>query len=390
MASTNPPEYSTEEQLFKETLESQLTAFPTWNHSPEEIKIFVESILNEAIEKAEKSGLRGVNSLGDEKIKNKEFLEKRLKAGLTKEDILGWWNRPYVWILMEWESSRWLIQNTIEMFVSKKGLTQEEAIKRTRKFYPNWGDPEKSQEPYLKDDANIYPEFLKRYEAWRLQYSIKQEEEIKNNYSTCNAMIRDLVKKGQMNPAEHEEEKPDSSTTTEKLSWDEFKLQVEEILKVEKRLNTTMHEQGIIAMGDFWENFGKIQAGIEERKIRVLLDTLYLKRSYPEYGSRYYTWKGLRSISYLLGVVFLFFLPPLGIALLILGFIFSGLSIKVGEKFTAKIVRSVIDKPNSGGMANLVVTYMSGTVGLSGKHGPTFWPLYPSCVFSDKKKFMPR
>jgi len=198
MTSTNSPQYSLEEQEFKKFLESQVATIPTRAHSAEKINFLVESTLDEAIEKAEKLGLRGVNNLGDRKIKNKEFLEKRLKAGLTKEDILGWWNRPYVWMLVEWKMSQWLRQNSIEMGVSERGLTEEEAIKRTRKFYPYWGDPEKFQEPYLNDDANIYPEFLKRYEAWRLQYSLMQEEEIKNNYSTCNAMIRDLIKKGAM------------------------------------------------------------------------------------------------------------------------------------------------------------------------------------------------
>lgn len=206
MTSTNSPIYTSEEQLFEETLESQVATILSWAHSPEKIKILVESTLNEAIEKAEKTALRGVNNLGDRKIKNKEFLEKRLKAGLTREDILGWWNRPYVWMLVEWKMSQWLRQDSIERVISERGLTQEEAIERTRKFYPYWGDPEKSQEPYLHDDANIYPEFLKRYEAWRLKYSLKQEEEIKNNYSTCNAMIRDLVKKKAMNSTEHEEE----------------------------------------------------------------------------------------------------------------------------------------------------------------------------------------
>jgi hypothetical protein len=381
MTSTNPPEYSTEEQLFKETLESQLTVYPTWSHSPEEIKILVESILNEAIEKAEKLGLRGVNNLGDEKIKNKEFLEKRLKAGLTKEDILGWWNRPYVWILMEWESSRWLIQNTIEMFVSKKGLIQEEAIKRTRKFYPNWGDPEKSQEPYLKDDANIYPEFLKRYEAWRLQYPIKQEEEIKNNYSTCNAMIRDLVKKGQLNPAEHEEEKSDSSTTIEKTPLIDFRLQVME------RIKSPLTERGMIAIDDFWTHFEKIQAGFENGEISVLIDPMWLSANHPEYGRPYFAW--MTYIIYTLGIILLFLIPPIGIAILCLGFIYSIQGKRGGRDFTKKIVRGVIEKPSSGGMADLAANYISLTLGLSSNRGYSKWPIYPSCVFLGGKEFMP-
>jgi hypothetical protein len=119
MTSTNPPEYSLEEIILKETLVSKFTSITLRSYFPDKIETLIEKMFNDAIQEAEKIGLRGISNLGDEKIKNKEFLDKRIKAGLTKEDILWWWNRPYVWLLVEEKMNQWLRQDDIERGVSE-------------------------------------------------------------------------------------------------------------------------------------------------------------------------------------------------------------------------------------------------------------------------------
>ena len=47
--------------------------------------------------------MRGVSNFGDMKIKEKGVFEKKSKAGLSREDFLKYWNRPWVWIAVEEE-----------------------------------------------------------------------------------------------------------------------------------------------------------------------------------------------------------------------------------------------------------------------------------------------
>ena len=122
-----------------------------------------KQILDEAIKKAEKAGLRGVKTLGDKAIENEEFLNKRLKTGLTKDDVLKFLNRDYVWIVTEnmlAEANRF----TIYLSLIENGEDSEEAVKILRKTFIYLDDPEKSHQNYQGEDSDIYPEFTLRHE----------------------------------------------------------------------------------------------------------------------------------------------------------------------------------------------------------------------------------
>ena len=156
-----------------------------------------KQILDEAIKKAEKAGLRGVKTLGDKAIENEEFLNKRLKTGLTKDDVLKFLNRDYVWIVTEnmlAEANRL----TIYLSLIENGEDSEEAVKILRKFFIYLDDPEKSHQNYQGEDSDIYPEFTLRHENWRSRISSEEESELANQYSTYNAMVRDLINKGRI------------------------------------------------------------------------------------------------------------------------------------------------------------------------------------------------
>ena len=156
-----------------------------------------KQILDEAIKKAEKAGLRGVKTLGDKAIENEEFLNKRLKTGLTKDDVLKFLNRDYVWIVTEnmlAEANRF----TIYLSLIENGEDSEEAVKILRKTFIYLDDPEKSHQNYQGEDSDIYPEFTLRHENWRSRISSEEESELANQYSTYNAMVRDLINKGRI------------------------------------------------------------------------------------------------------------------------------------------------------------------------------------------------
>ena len=44
----------------------------------------------------------------------------------------------------------------------------------------------------------VFQEFQIRYEKWRVQYSVPEERKMMEKYSTCNAMVRDLIAKGEL------------------------------------------------------------------------------------------------------------------------------------------------------------------------------------------------
>lgn len=160
-----------------------------------EVESAAKQLLDEAIKKADKAGLRGVKTIGNNAIKDGQFLNKRLKAGLTKDDVLKFLNRDYVWIVAEnmlTDRYRFLIF----MALTEDGKSGEDAVKILRKTFAYFGDPEKSHQNYQGEDADIYPEFALRHENWRSQISPAEEQNLANQYSTYNAMVRDLIRKG--------------------------------------------------------------------------------------------------------------------------------------------------------------------------------------------------
>lgn len=156
-----------------------------------------KKFLDEAIKEAGDKGLRDACDLGDIKIKDEVFLKKRLKAGLQVEDIQNFWNHSYLSLLIEDK-----IQNLIRFMsynqLIKEGLDSEKAILKLRKSFIYFGDPEKSHVNFQKEDADIYVEFRTRHEKWRRTISIEEEQKKAQEYQTYNAMIRDLIRKGEM------------------------------------------------------------------------------------------------------------------------------------------------------------------------------------------------
>jgi hypothetical protein len=160
-----------------------------------------ESICKEVLEKsiklAEKNGMRGVSNFGDLKITEEEAFAKKEQAGLSRQDFLVFWNRYWVLVAVEMEVAN-LIRFKSYNNTCQSGLSSKDATLETRKRFIYYGDPENSPPNFQGQDADIYPEFKIRYEKWRVQYSVQEEHEMMMKYSTCNAMVRDLISKGDL------------------------------------------------------------------------------------------------------------------------------------------------------------------------------------------------
>ena len=167
-----------------------------FNGTPQnEVESTAKQILDEAIKTADKAGRRGFKTMGDNAIKDERFLNKRLKAGLTKDDVLKFLNRDYVWLVVESRLAD-IHRFSIYMTLTKDGKSPDEAVRILRKTFIYCDDPEKSHPNYQGEDADIYPEFTLRHENWRSQISPIEEQNLANRYSTYNAMVRDLIRKG--------------------------------------------------------------------------------------------------------------------------------------------------------------------------------------------------
>jgi hypothetical protein len=184
--------YTDDERQYLEHIQAAILANGV---TRDEAMSLAREILDTAIERAKKADLRGVKTLGDKAIRDERFIQKRLSTGLSKDDILRHLNRDYVMIVAE------LMLIDAHRFSIFKALTGEgespaNAIRSLRKTFLYCDDPEKSHQDYQGEDADIYPEFTLRYEKWRSQISQSEVQELAGRYSTYNAMVRDLIRKG--------------------------------------------------------------------------------------------------------------------------------------------------------------------------------------------------
>lgn len=135
---------------------------------------------------------------GDEYLAREQFTEPRLRAGLTTEDIRAHWNRPLLMLFSAvkvQELINALVVNTFE----SQGKTAREGGLHYKKNFPRYGDPakwnpiEKFNEGLAEADADIYPEFSTRVDAWRATKDEAALAALVAEHGTLNAVIRRMV-----------------------------------------------------------------------------------------------------------------------------------------------------------------------------------------------------
>ncbi|MFC1513104.1 hypothetical protein ACFL5J_01505 [Thermodesulfobacteriota bacterium] len=184
--------YNEDEKRYLEYIKNSLAQSSI---QQDDVENTAKQILDSAIKKATDAELRGIKILGNKVIQDKNFVEERLKVGLTEDDILRFYNRDYVFIIAEnlmIDAYRFSIFTTLV----EDGKSDKEAVRFLRKTFLYLDYPNQSHPDYQGDDADIYPEFTFRHEKWRERISLTEEREMASRYSTYNAMVRDLIRKG--------------------------------------------------------------------------------------------------------------------------------------------------------------------------------------------------
>lgn len=140
---------------------------------------------------------------GDEYILKQEFTAPRVAAGLTLEDIRKHWNRPLLIAMGEFKMREML--NFIFIDVARmQGRDLVEAGHEYKKIFPRYGDPrkfdptEKFNHELRPVDADIYPEFAGRVEAWRQRTGEAAVAQAIEANGTLNAAVRALVSAGKI------------------------------------------------------------------------------------------------------------------------------------------------------------------------------------------------
>jgi len=195
--------FTDEEQKHLEKIKSLIasTESPGLGYSADELTREATEILNSAIEAAEKKGMRGVKNLVDSALNDEEYMKKRLDAGLTEKDISEYYDRDGTWIFIDlfFESKNKIaMYNILTDLLTSEGKEGKEAALILRKTHLYTGDPNEDLEGYQPEDGNIYPEFKARVERWRIKVSPEKEHEMAQRYTSYNAMVRDLIKKGKL------------------------------------------------------------------------------------------------------------------------------------------------------------------------------------------------
>lgn len=135
---------------------------------------------------------------GDEQIKREQFVSPRIAAGLTLEDIRLYWNRPLILSFCEMKM-REMFEFIVINIAEQRGEDLARAAIKYKKTFPRYGDPARwnPNDKYnaeLRDvDADIYPEFSIRIDAWHKKTSDSILNDLISKHGTFNAAIRQLI-----------------------------------------------------------------------------------------------------------------------------------------------------------------------------------------------------
>lgn len=150
-------------------------------------------------------GSRGIDPFkltqGDEYALDDKFVAPRLSAGLVLNDIRFYWNRALLVVLGEMKM-RQMFNFMVVDIARQQGKDTTVAAMNYKKTFPRYGDPdlwdpsEKFNIGLQERDADLYPEFSARVEAWRRKYTDIQVSTLIFQYGTLNAVIRHQISVG--------------------------------------------------------------------------------------------------------------------------------------------------------------------------------------------------
>lgn len=138
-------------------------------------------------------------SFGNSMIQNQAYVKAREAYGLSSSDIQAYWNQGLFLRMLD-DQFRQLVNFTSIQVLESGGLSMDDAARAHYKNAPKYGNPDSWDDSLPINigltivDAPIPTELEERVHAW--DTSIPEEEKVglMAEYTTFNAMVRDLIK----------------------------------------------------------------------------------------------------------------------------------------------------------------------------------------------------
>ena len=140
---------------------------------------------------------------GNDYIAREQFVAPRLAAGLTLENIRSHWNRPLLVVLCE-TKMREMINFIMINIAHQQGKDLVAAGNHYKKTFPRYGDPARwdPSETFniglRETDADVYPEFAGRVDAWQKRTGDAEVARLIEEHGTLNAVVRYNVASGSL------------------------------------------------------------------------------------------------------------------------------------------------------------------------------------------------
>jgi len=143
--------------------------------------------------------------MGDHIIKSaregREDCRRRVRIakqeGATEEDIRRWWNRSGLHRRLICWAEQVAVRDPMFETARDYGLSEEEARRKVRQFFPVYGDPEDTDEA-AGEDRPLPHELRDRVERYRREQDTGEVREKLENYSSYNALVRDEIRRGNL------------------------------------------------------------------------------------------------------------------------------------------------------------------------------------------------
>ena len=171
----------------------------------------------------------------------------------------------------------------------------------------------------------------------------------------------------------------------ENISFEEFTGQIERLF------GKSLTPPAIQAAADFWDHWTAFMQLVSERHLSAHVDPFFLAHNFSQY-SRYRTWKGAGLVCLVLGLLVVWFVWPIGIALFAIGISLHIFGNRVrfndAKTFTEEVMKDATLNAANAGFARLCAHYIAGIVQLATPVASAHWPQHPSNVITGTRTFI--
>lgn len=171
----------------------------------------------------------------------------------------------------------------------------------------------------------------------------------------------------------------------ENISLEEFTGQIECLV------GQSLTPPAIQAATDFWNHWTAFTHLISQRQLVARVDPLFLAQNFPQYG-RHYTWKGAGWLCVALGLLVVWFIWPIGVALFVGGIALHIFGNRVrfngAKAFAEEVMKKATLNAADMGYARLCANYIAGVIQLATPIASAHWPQHPSDVITGNRTFI--